>query len=513
MPDVPGSGRPPRLLAARAALAVAVISGAVGPAPARAQQAQAKASPSAGRPMNVVFILADDLGWSDLGIYGADLHDTPNLDRLASQGVRFTSAYAASVCSPTRASIMTGKHHARLHVTTWYESSASPPRNRKLLPPTTVANLPHEEVTLAEVFQAAGHLTALVGKWHLGDAAFYPETQGFDVNVGGTFWGAPHTFFFPYRGAGSFGNEFRYVPHLEMGKPGEYLTDRLTDEALKIIDAAGDRPFFLYLAHHAPHTPIEAKADIVKKYESKSKPGMKHTNLKYAAMIHSLDEGVGRILERLDKGGLADRTVVVFTSDNGGFVNQFDGMRVTNNDPLRSGKGSLYEGGVRVPLIVRWPGVAPAGAVCPEPVTCADYYPTLLEVAGLEGDPAHNAGLDGRSLVPLLKAPDSHLDRDAIFHHYPHYYATTTPVSAIRAGKWKYLEYLETGKGELYDLADDLRESKDLSAKETAKVAELRTRLHQWRQEVNAQMPKPNPDFTTGGGNTPKASGGRSAGT
>jgi arylsulfatase A-like enzyme len=479
----------------------------MGPSCLRAQPAQVRPSATAARPMNVVFILADDLGWSDLGCYGADLHETPNLDRLAARGVRFTSAYAASVCSPTRASIMTGKHHARVHVTTWYESAASPPRNRNLLPPTTVANLPHEEVTLAEVFQAAGQ----VGKWHLGDARYYPETQGFDVNVGGTFWGAPQTFFFPYRGTGAFGNEFRYVPHLELGRPGEYLTDRLTDEALKIIDGAGDRPFFLYLAHHAPHTPIEAKPELVARYAAKVKPGLHHRNAKYAAMIHSLDEGVGRVMDRLERRGIADRTVVVFTSDNGGFVNQYDWMRVTDNAPLRSGKGSLYEGGIRVPLIVLWPGVTPEGVACREPVSCADYYPTLLETAGLKGDPSHNGGLDGRSLVPLLKSPDSHLDRDALYHHYPHYYATTTPVSAIRAGNWKLLEYHETGKGELYELGADIGETRDLAATMPEKVEELRDRLHRWQREVNVQMPTPNPDFKAPRGGDPGATGDRGA--
>src|SRR5947209_357160 len=210
------------------------------------------------RPLNVVLILADDLGWADVGCQGADLHETPNIDRLAAQGLRFTQAYAASVCSPTRASLMTGKHPARLGITIWLEAARTPPpaRNRKLIPPPAVADLPLAEETLAEVLRSAGYLTALVGKWHLGDAAHYPETQGFDVNIGGTFWGAPQSFFYPYRGSGPSGNEFRYVPHLELGKPGEYLTDRLTDEALKVIDAAvaGDRPFFLEIAHHAPHT-------------------------------------------------------------------------------------------------------------------------------------------------------------------------------------------------------------------------------------------------------------------
>ena len=491
-------------------LAICLLSGIMCPSSLLAQPAQGRPSATVGRPPNVVFIMADDLGWSDLGCYGADLHETPNLDHLAARGVRFTDAYAASVCSPTRASIMTGKHHARLHITTWYESSASPPRNRKLLPPVAVGNLPHEEVTLAEVFQSAGYLTALVGKWHLGDAPYYPETQGFDINIGGTFWGAPKSFFFPYSGLGASGNEYRYVPHLELGQPGEYLTDRLTDEALRVIDAAGDRPFFLYLAHHAVHTPIEAKPELVARYAAKMKPGMRHRNPKYAAMVQSLDEGVGRVLDRIERRGIADRTVVIFTSDNGGFVNEFDRMRVTDNAPLRSGKGSLYEGGVRVPLIVRWPGVTPEGAVCREPATCADFYPTLLEIAGLKGDPKHIAGLDGQSLVSLLKAPDSRLGRYALYFHYPHYYATTTPVSAIRDGTLTFLEYHEDGKGELYDLSSDPGESEDLSAKMPDKVEDLRDRLHLWLRRVNAQMPSPNPDFKPRRDGAPKARGGQS---
>src|SRR4051794_1894059 len=230
------------------------------------------------RPLNVVLILADDLGWADLGYQGADLHETPNIDRLAAQGMKFTRAYAASVCSPTRSSLMTGKHPARLGITIWLEAARTPPpsRNRKLIPPPAVADLPLEEVTIAEVLRSAGYLTALVGKWHLGDAAHYPEAQGFDINIGGTFWGAPQTFFYPYRGSGAFGQEFRYVPHLELGRPGEYLTDRLTDEALKVIDAAGRQPFFLELAHHAPHTPIEAKPELVAHYEKKLAPGLHH---------------------------------------------------------------------------------------------------------------------------------------------------------------------------------------------------------------------------------------------
>lgn len=446
---------------------------------------------------NVVLILADDLGWSDLGCYGADLHDTPNLDRLAQSGVRFTDAYAASICSPTRAALMTGKHYARLQMTIWREGSMKPPKDRKLIPPVSVSDLPYQETTLAEVFQQAGYRTALVGKWHLGDGNYYPETQGFDINIGGTHWGAPHTYFWPYRGQGRFEGEFRYVPHLEGGKPGEYLTDRLTDEALKIIDGADESPFFLYLAHHAPHSPVEAPENLVKHYAQKIKPEMNHQNPKYAAMVHSLDQSVGRIINRIDERGLSDRTIVVFVSDNGGHIGQHAGQRVTNNTPLRSGKGSLYEGGVRVPLIIRSPGVKSEGVVCHEPVFVADLFPTITELAGVKSAPTGNPApeIDGISLVSLLKQPDSHLKRTALYFHYPHYYPTTTPVSAIREGDWKLLQYYEDQHVELYNLKNDRGEAQDLAKTEPDRVKELQAHLTTWMKSINARMPTPNPDF------------------
>jgi arylsulfatase A len=388
---------------------------------------------------------------------------------------------------------MTGKHPARLHMTIWREAAKSPPRNRKLIPPITVEDLPHKEVTVAEVLHAAGYLTAHVGKWHLGDAAHYPQTQGFDVNIGGTPWGAPNTFFYPYSGTGTFGPEFRYVPHLEFGHKGEYLTDRLTDEALSVIERAKGGPFFLYLAYHSVHTPIEAKQPDVDHFTAKLKPGQHHTNPTYAAMVHSLDENVGRVLRKLDELGIADHTLVIFTSDNGGFVNQFKRRRVTNNYPLRSGKGSLYEGGVRVPLAVRWPGVTPAGATCRVPVSSIDFYPTILAVTGLKGDAKHNANVDGVNLVPVLKDPSAALSRDTLYWHYPHYYPTTSPVSALREGDSKLLEYFEDNHVELYNLADDLGEQHDLAAGQPDRAERLRKKLHAWRASVDAQMPQPNP--------------------
>lgn len=453
----------------------------------------------AARPPNIVVILADDLGWADLGCYGADLHETPHLDRLARESVRFTDAYAMSVCSPTRAALLTGKHAARLHITIWSESAGKGrgPQNRKLLQGDARPELPHTETTLAQYLHDAGYLTALVGKWHLGDAGFFPETHGFDVNIGGTHWGAPQTFFWPYSGTGRFGKEFRYVPHLEFGQPGEYLTDRLTAEALRVIDRAGAQPFFLYLAHHAPHTPIEAKPDDVKHFEQKLRPGLHHQNAVYAAMVKSLDESVGRVLARLKQRGLEENTIIVFLSDNGGFTGKNNGVPVTNNAPLRSGKGSLYEGGIRVPLLVRWPGVTPRGAECREPVVVMDLFRTL-RAAGAPASadaPRATAISDGVDLTPLLKNPADKLDRDALFFHYPHYYETTTPVSAVRAGDWKLLEYFEDNRVELFQLHDDQGEQHDLASQQPKKAAELRARLHAWRESVGAAVPTPNPAF------------------
>ena len=443
---------------------------------------------------NIVLIFADDLGWSDLGCYDADLHETPHLDRLAQQGVRFTDAYAMSVCTPSRAALLTGKHAARLKMTIWSEGTQSGPKNRKLLQAESLHDLPHTEITLAKRLQDAGYLTALVGKWHLGDAAHYPETRGFDVNIGGTQWGAPQTFFWPYRGSGRFGPEFRYVPHLEFGKPGEYLTDRLTDEALRVIDQADDKPFFLYLAHYAPHTPMEAKDHDVHHFEAKLRPGQHHQNAVYAAMVKSLDDSVGRVLDHLKQRGLEENTIVIFTSDNGGYIGTDKGQTtpVTSNAPLRSGKGSLYEGGIRVPLIVRWPGVTPAAAECRDPVVLMDLFHTLT--ATLSGSQPSGPA-DGLNLKPLLQQPDTTLKRDALYFHYPHYYATTTPVSAIRSGDWKLLEYLEDGRHELYHLKEDPGEHTDLVHRMPDKTASLLKQLHDWRHQVGAAMPTANPAF------------------
>jgi arylsulfatase A len=446
---------------------------------------------------NIVVILADDLGWADLGCYGADLHETPHIDQLAGESVRFSNAYAMPVCSPTRASLMTGRHAARLQITIWSEGSLSGPKNRRLLQAHSNHDLPHSESTLALYMQDAGYLTALVGKWHLGDANHYPETHGFDINIGGTHWGAPQTFWWPYRGAGRFGGEYRYVPHLEFGQPGEYLTDRLTNEALDVIDRVSDKPFLLYLAHHAPHTPIEAKEENVRFFESKRRPEMRHQNAVYAAMIKSFDESVGRVLAKLKEKNIEQDTIVVLASDNGGFIGidnrAGQTIPVTSNFPLRSGKGSCYEGGIRVPLIIRWPGVAKPGVSSDEPVVVMDLLPTLLRAAGVAIP--NDVTIDGMDLRPLIEDPKAKLARDALFFHYPHYYTTTSPVSAARIGDWKLLEYFEDNHVELYNLKDDLSEANDLAGKLPEKSAEILDRLHRWRQEIDAAMPNPNPDF------------------
>ncbi len=443
------------------------------------------AAPMLAQPKrpNIVLILADDLGWSDLAVYGSDLHETPHTTRLARESVRFTNAYAAApVCSPTRASIMTGKHPARLGMTIWHEGALNPPKNRKLIPPEAVANLPLEEKTVAEYLsQDAGYLTAAVGKWHLGAGGFYPEAQGFDINIGGTHWGAPQTFHWPYRGNKHYGGETRYVPGLPYGKPGEYLTDRLTDEALNVIAHAGSQPYFLYLAHHAPHTPIEGKAAMVARYEAKIRSGMRHRNAAYAAMVESFDESVGRVMDRLD-----ENTLLMVTSDNGGFINPYEGQAVTDNAPLRSGKGSLYEGGLRVPMLVRWPGARVSG-VCQQPVLSTDLFSTILEAAGIRSA----VPPDGQSIAALARDPGGKLGREDLFFHYPHYYPTTTPVSAIRSGDWKLLEYFEDGHVELYHLREDPGERKDLASAMPERAKELRAKLKEWRREVGARLPAP----------------------
>ncbi len=456
---------------------------------------------AAAAPPNILFILVDDMGWTGPACYGSDLHETPNIDRLATQGVRFTQAYSASpVCTPTRAAILTGQHPARLNMTIWHEGALERREsrgNKPLAPPLTEPSLALEHTTIAEVLHDAGYQTAHVGKWHLGDAGHYPETQGFDINIGASFWGAPRTYWYPYKSerVRSTGErEFRYVPGLPFGEEGEYLTDRLTDEALRLMERMHERqkPFFLHMSYHNPHTPIEGKPELVAYYKKKIREGMNHTNARYAAMVHTLDEDIGRLLGKLDSLGIADNTLVIFYSDNGGFDQIRDDEQVTNNAPLRSGKGSVYEGGIRVPLIVRWPGVTATNTVCDTPVTSMDFYPTILEALGKVPNSAEEKVLDGLSLGSVLRDPTASLPREDLHWHYPHYYFTTTPVTAIRHGDWKLLEYYEDGRQELYNLKDDLGETTDLSKEEPEIVRDLHERLDNWRKRVNAQLPEKN---------------------
>jgi arylsulfatase A-like enzyme len=445
---------------------------------------------------NIVLIVADDLGAHDLGCYGADLIETPNLDRLAADGVRFAQAYApAPVCTPTRAALMTGQHPARLRMTIWSEGALKPQTNKPLIPGEAKAELPLEETTLAELLHEAGYATAVVGKWHLGGAEHAPEQQGFDVAVGGTHWGAPQTFFWPYRGRGLFNEEFRYVPGLPLGRAGNYLTDALTDAAIRFIDDAGDRPFFLYWTHYAPHTPIEAPDDDVAYFASRVKPELRHQNVTYAAMIRRLDADVGRLLAHLKRRGLTDRTLVVFTSDNGGYIGKDRShsppQPVTSNAPLRSGKGSLYEGGIRVPLIVSRPDAVKPG-LCNAPVVLTDLFFTLSAHAGVQPTvEVPRDGIDRSSLLVDATAAQSDAE-SAKFWHYPHYYETTTPVSAVRAGRWKLLHYYEDNRRELYDLKADPGEEHDLAAAEPERVATLGEQLDRWLKEVNAALPTAN---------------------
>lgn len=438
---------------------------------------------------NIVFILADDLGWADLSCYGSTFYETPNLDKLAAQGMRFTDAYAAcSVCSPTRASIMTGKYPARLHLTDYF--GAPPPRNQKLVTPEIQQFLPLEEFTVAEALKEGGYKTGFIGKWHLGDEPkYYPDQQGFDVNIAGCGKGHPKTYFSPYR-----------IPMLEDGPQGEYLTHRLTDEALKFIEQSKDKPFFLYLSHYAVHTPIQAEAALVEKYKLKAeklppgKPGQQR-NPEYAAMVEGIDQGIGRIMEKLKSLGLEENTVILFTSDNGGLAELRNlqgnpGPWPTSNLPLRAGKGWPYEGGVREPLLVKWPGVVKPGSVANAPVISTDYYPTLLQIAGLPPRPEQHC--DGQSIVPVLQGGVE--PGRPLFWHYPHYCGSRGgPNGAVRLGDFKLLQWYEDMRVELFDLKNDLGEQTDLAAKMPAKADELRKALEAWRISVNAEMPVPNP--------------------
>lgn len=465
-------------------------------------------------PPNIVLIVVDDLGWRDVGCYGSPFYETPVVDRLARDGTRFTYGYAASpVCSPTRASIMSGKYPANVGVTNWIGGE----ERGRVLPPEYLHGLPSGEISLAQALSEAGYATWHLGKWHLGGEEHYPEEHGFDVNVGGCDWGSPgNGYFSPWN-----------IPTLENGPDGEYLTDRLGDEAVALVEdhAAEDGPFFMNLNFYSVHTPIQGKDEHVAKYERKRRAlGLddvqeferggrfpcehkkdEHIERRviqsdpvYAGMVQSVDENVGKVVDALSAAGELEDTVVVFTSDNGGLATA-EGSP-TCNSPLSEGKGWMYEGGTRVPFIVRWPGMTDADEICTEPVTSPDVYPTLLEAAGT--DVPDGQSVDGVSLVPLLEGGD--LDRESIYFHYPHYgNQGGTPYGAVRAGDWKLIEFYEDDHLELYNLRDDVGEENDLSDEKARFAADLREQLADWREAVGASTPEPNPDFEPWGAERP----------
>lgn len=443
------------------------------------------------RTLNVVFILIDDLGWKDLGCYGSTYYQTPSIDRLAAEGMRFTDGYAAcNVCSPTRAAILTGKYPARLLLTQWLPSGRWSRTQHKLREGRYLSNLPLEEVTIAETLREAGYRTAFLGKWHLGtETYYYPEHQGFDVNIAGRDYGAPGSYFYPFKGNWTIPTTGQTL-HKDSplpGKDGDYLVDRLAEEAVRFIRENSDTPFFLMLSHYAVHTPLQGKPDKVARYEAVP-PEQQQGKPAYAAMVESVDESVGRVMRTLRELDLEQRTLVIFTSDNGGFA------RATDNSPLRANKGSNYEGGIRVPVIIKWPGQAQPGSVSHEPVISTDYYPTILAATGQDLQPHQHR--DGRSLVPVLTGAGS-LDRDALYWHYPHYnqHPQSSPSGVIRAGDWKLIESFETGELSLYNLADDVGETRDLSKRQPAQAARLAGKLRAWRDTVGADPATLNPEY------------------
>ena len=463
---------------------------------------QTKCSHAPQKQPNFIFFVVDDLGWSDVGCYGSTYYETPNIDKLAADGMKFTDAYAACcVCSPSRSSLMTGKYPARMHITHAIPIDGAARLNADnkgttpLLEPDYCKNMPLEEVTIAEVLKSAGYQTGFLGKWHCcWDKEYFPQYQGFDINIGGNGMGNPGNYFYPYDGKWRMTKNDPWINWntLPDGKPGEYLTDRLTDEAEKFLESHKDKPFYLNLSHYAVHTPIQAKEEITIKFDAKEKDEIKgHTNAKYAAMIKSVDESLGRVLKKVDELGLTDNTIIIFTSDNGGFGH------VTSNYPLRGNKGNFYEGGIRVPAIVKWPGVTKPGTVSSTVLIGPDFYPTMLEMAQLPLEPKQH--VDGVSFAPVLKGKPENI-RDAVYWHFPHYIGAghptpARPCSVVRSGDWKLIESLEDGSAQLFNLKDDQAETTDLALKMPEKVKILKDMLAQHRKEANVQMPGKNPYY------------------
>lgn len=454
---------------------------------------------AAGNGTNFVFLLVDDLGWADVGCFGSTFHETPHIDSLCASGMKLTHGYAACpVCSPTRASVMTGRHPVRVNITDWIPGAATP-KNAKFLHVHDRDNLALEEVTIAEALKEHGYRTMFAGKWHLGNKGHWPTDQGFDTNIGGCAKGSPPGgYYAPWKN-----------PNLKANSNDEYLTERLTNESLAFIEEESDTPFFLFLSYYNVHTPITPYKKRLKHYEQKfnttiqrpaapiaerdavSRGGQDHPA--YASMVAAVDDSVGLLMQKLEERDLAKNTVVVFFSDNGGLCTKRT-VGPTSNLPLRAGKGWLYEGGVREPTIIRAPGITRAGSESSTPVVSMDFFPTILELAGIETQPARHC--DGVSLVPLLRGED--LARRSLYWHYPHYHGSKwRPGASIRDGDWKLIEFYDWETAELYNLADDPGEHKDLSVSQAAKTQELRGKLKAWQTEMGAEMPKKNPNYNT----------------
>jgi len=451
----------------------------------------------AATPRNVVVILVDDLGWSDIACNGSTFYDTPNIDKLARQGVRFTDGYAAHpVCSPTRAAIMTGKNPCRqeVNITDWIPGAR--PKNKKLLGPPINNNLPLEEVTIAETLREAGYSTWFLGKWHLGETeTHWPKAQGFDVNFGGHDKGSPPGgYYSPYKN-----------PVLEDGPEGEYLTDRLTSEAIRLVkNRDKQKPFLLYLSYYTVHTPIQACKHHLEKYEKKlatlpkiesdsikrEKHGVtraRQDNPAYASMVYAMDENVGRLMETLKEQGLDENTIVFFTGDNGGLSTLTKKPGPTCETPLRAGKGWTYEGGIRVPYIVRNPGASANGTTCDVPVVNTDFYATILDCCGIPLKPELHK--DSVSIQPLLNGAQELKRTEPLVWHFPHYHGSGFPPgSCIREGDWKLVESYHDETVELYNLRSDQEETKDLAGANPEKTVLLRKKMHDYLKKTGASM-------------------------
>ena len=442
-------------------------------------------SNAATPPPNIVLLLIDDLGYKDLGCYGGDYFETPRIDALATESVRFTQAYAnCPVCSPSRAALMTGKNPARIgftgHITAIGKHRH--PEKSRIIPPADKMYLPHEEESIAELLKPQGYASASIGKWHLGDKGFWPENQGFDENIGGWTHGSPPTYYYPYTKPQKKWNPG--IPTLAEGTPNEYLTDRLTDEALGFIERKKDTPFFLYLTLYAVHTPLEAPEGMKEKYEKKF--ANKETGI-HAAMVENMDRNIGRVLDTLKALGLEENTVVIFTSDNGGLEDS------AVQTPLREGKGTLYEGGIRVPLMVKWPGHIDGGQTTDQLAMGTDLFPTIAALTG--STPAHQDSLDGYDLSPLL-LEGTPVARKPQVWYYPHYHSKSMrPGAAIRKGNYKLIETYDPVDLELYDLEKDLSETTNLAKARPEKAEELQNELHTYLKSVVTVWHTPNPAY------------------